>query len=279
MSYTRLVWIAPFALHAADACAWGLYTHTYFAQLLLWAIPVADPRFRRALARCPGLFLAATCLPDVALFSRALRAPGLGTTHRWPAAIAMLGEAESDADRAMSLGFATHLLTDIVAHHYFVPAHEQMWFRLGMVTHASAEWAMDAHVSTHLFARPAALIARHRETLAAFAHEGLGLERSNARRGLTCLMRGEGFLRRARIPQLVYRAGRCVDGALRARLDHYVHETGERLRQIDRLVAGETPRWLPEADSGARAGQADEPLHHPYLAFLPSDFFRDVRSR
>lgn len=57
-SVTALLWITPLALHSTDAWAWGLYTHLYFAQLLLWAIPLADPRFRRAVKRFPELLLA-----------------------------------------------------------------------------------------------------------------------------------------------------------------------------------------------------------------------------
>ena len=101
----------------------------------------------------------------------------------------------------------------------------------------------------------------------------------SAERALACLMRAERLLRDSRVPQIVYRMARFADAALKARLDHYVHETAERLRQIDRLIAGETPRWLPEPDAGTRAGQPHEPRYHPYLAFLPPDFFRDGRSR
>ena len=58
-----VIWVAPLLLFSADAVAWGLYTHMYFTQLLIWLIPVADPRFRNAIRRFPELCLAATCLP------------------------------------------------------------------------------------------------------------------------------------------------------------------------------------------------------------------------
>ena len=45
-------WWIPLLLFSADAHAWGLYTHVYFAQLLLWTTPLADPRFRKAVAAC-----------------------------------------------------------------------------------------------------------------------------------------------------------------------------------------------------------------------------------
>jgi hypothetical protein len=64
------------------------------------------------------------------------------------------------------------------------------------------------------------------------------------------------------------------------RFNHYVRETSERLRQIDRLIRGEVPAWLPEP--GPRSPCPDAPRgsrHQQYLALLPRDFFRDVGSR
>ncbi|MGZ5168444.1 MAG: zinc dependent phospholipase C family protein, partial [Burkholderiales bacterium] len=183
-----LLWAIPLLLQATDAHAWGLYTHMYFAQLLVWSVPLADARFRRALLRFPELCLAATCLPDVSLFSRPLRAPTLHTTHRWSAITSMLLHANGDEQRAMALGYASHLLTDIVAHNYFVPAHERMWLRVPMLTHAASEWAMDAHVAQALFVNPASLIERHRGTLVAWAGQRLGFSAPLANRALGCLM-------------------------------------------------------------------------------------------
>ena len=44
-----LLWAVPLLFSSADAWAWGLYTHVYFAQLILWTVPLLDPRFRAAL--------------------------------------------------------------------------------------------------------------------------------------------------------------------------------------------------------------------------------------
>ena len=48
--------LIPLLLHSAEALAWGLATHLYFSQLLLWAVPLLDPRLRAAAKRSgPGL--------------------------------------------------------------------------------------------------------------------------------------------------------------------------------------------------------------------------------
>lgn len=62
-----LIWFLPLILHSGSALAWGLETHIYFSQLLIWAIPLADGAFRRAAGRFPHLVMAGACLPDLSL--------------------------------------------------------------------------------------------------------------------------------------------------------------------------------------------------------------------
>lgn len=59
--FIRLVWLAPLLLHSMDANAWGLLTHVYFAQWLVWTLPLLDPNLRRAVQRFPDLVLAGAC--------------------------------------------------------------------------------------------------------------------------------------------------------------------------------------------------------------------------
>lgn len=273
-----MLWFIPLLLHAPDAQAWGLYTHTFFAQALLWSVPLADPRFRRALTHHASLFLAATCLPDVSLLSGVLRNRTLGATHQWRAALRMLRSASDDRERAMGLGYATHLLTDIVAHQFFVPAHEAMWMRAPVITHATAEWAMDAHIAPHVVTPPARSVLGHSDELVAYAHAQLGIPKPMARRALTWLMRGEISLRRSRAPQMLYSAARRMDRGLIARFDEYLGETAQRLQQINRIIDGETPAWKPELGDATHAPPPAYLSHHPYLVLLPSDFFRDPKT-
>jgi hypothetical protein len=193
----------------------------------------------------------------------------------------MLSHATRDEERAMALGYASHLLTDIVAHNYFVPAHERMWFRVPMLTHATSEWAMDAHVAQALFVQPASLIARHRYALATWAGQHLGFNAGLTNRALRCLMHGESALRRSRLPQLVYRISRRGDLSVRDRFDDYIRETSVRLRQINRLIAGDTPAWAPEVaiPPDATVPPRDR-VPGPHMSLLlPADFFRDVAPR
>ena len=127
----------PLLLAAGDALAWGLQTHVYFAQHLLFALPLLDPAVRRAALRLPRLVLAGACLPDLALAGAALGTPRFRRTHQW-ASLRRLAAAVSDEERAVALGYASHLVADVVAHNRFVPEHERRVADVRHVTHALA---------------------------------------------------------------------------------------------------------------------------------------------
>ncbi len=145
------LWSVPAVLFAGDALAWGLYTHVYFAQLLVWAVPLLDPALRRAVRRFPQRLMAGACLPDLALVGATARTRAFDASHRWETAHALLDAAHDDESRACAVGAMSHLWVDIIAHNHFVPAHEHLWWNVPMLTHAISEWAMDRHVARHLF--------------------------------------------------------------------------------------------------------------------------------
>jgi hypothetical protein len=275
-----LAWALPIAIHSGDAQAWGLYTHIYFAQLLIWAVPLADPRFRRAVQRFPDLLLAGACLPDTALFSRYAGSQALGTSHQWSVARRMLAAASDDEARALAAGYASHLLTDIIAHNYFVPAHERLWFDYPVLTHAACEWAMDAHVGPQLFAFPGDLLHRHRRRLACHAVEHMSCTRDAAGRALRWLGNGERLLRASRVPHVVRRGAGVLDTRTSRRFDYYVSETARRLPQINRLIGGEAPAWNAEPDrSRAVEVQRFRTRNAPHLLLLPQDLFHEAVSK
>src|SRR5262245_62100344 len=145
-------------LFAPDALAWGLQTHVFLAQWLLAATPFADPRFRAAVVRLPRLVLAGACLPDLALAGRMTGIAAFRRSHQWSTLHRFAAEADSEEERALVVGYASHLLADVIAHNQFVPEHEKRILDLPHVTHALCEWAMDAHLSRGLRERPAELL-------------------------------------------------------------------------------------------------------------------------
>ncbi|MDZ4202567.1 MAG: zinc dependent phospholipase C family protein [Gallionella sp.] len=243
----RWHWFIPLALYSGDALAWGLYTHVYFAQLLLWAIPLTDPNIRRAVAAYPRLVLAGACLPDLSLVGRYLGAAELDETHRWECVHKQIALARNDEELALTIGFASHLLVDVIAHNHFVPAHERMWIELPLLTHAAAEWAMDAHIRPHLYVSPAELLDQHRHELTAYMARNFDCRAEAAWRSMRVLANAEALLRTSRLPQLCYLGSRLLDERLRHRFNYYLRETSGKMAHINRILSGEAPLWHAES--------------------------------
>ncbi len=265
----------PWLAWSGDALAWGLQTHVYFAQLLLWAVPLLDPRLRAAVARFPRLVMAGACLPDLALAGPRVGSHAFADSHRWETAHAMLADAECQAEEALAVGYASHLLVDVIAHNHFVPAHEKLWLDVPWLTHVSVEWAMDAHVARHAFARPGELLAEEERYAADFAARHFACKAPLARSALRLLAKADRQLRRARLPELCYRAMR-LDGALLPRFDAYIDATTRRLGQINRVLGQEAPAWQAELSCRTTKRALLAPFARAQLRAplpLPSDLF------
>ena len=272
---TVLLWSVPAVLYAGDALAWGLITHVYFAQLLLWAVPLLDPALRRAARRFPRRLMAGACLPDLALVGATARTRAFDASHRWETAHALLEAAHDDETRACAVGAMSHLWVDIIAHNHFVPAHEQLWWNVPMLTHAAAEWAMDRHIARHLF-RPPATLLRADEWLVDYVACNFGCTPAASRRAISQLAGAESLLRHSRLPNMLHGMGRRLDHKLPARFDYYIQEVTTRLPQINRVFAGEAPAWRADCPPVAVARERIA-AHAPELVAcrmpLPGDLF------
>lgn len=273
-------WMIPLLFFSADAHAWGLYTHVYFAQMLLWAVPLTAPRYRRAIKSFPRLVLAGACLPDLALLSKRPWGEPFSTTHQWQRARKLLDAAQSDEECALSLGFVSHLLVDVIAHNHFAPAHEKIWGNIPVLTHAACEWAMDMHIREHLFAMPGELMVAHRDELAEYVAQHFACPRPLARRGVAVLAGAENLLRASRLSHLCYRGARLLDAGVRRRFNYYLSETGIWLTHIDRILLGEVPVWdaNPHANDPVLRQRIElaTPLQLRHRMPLPEDVFSET---
>lgn len=270
-----LWWSIPASLFAADALAWGLYTHVYFAQLLVWAVPLLDPGLRRAVRRFPQRLMAGACLPDLALVGPTARTRSFDASHRWDTAHRLLESAHDDETRACAVGAISHLWVDIIAHNHFVPAHEHLWWNVPMLTHAASEWAMDSHIAHHLFRPPVTLLLDD-DWLVDYVAHNFGCDPAASRRAIRQLAGAESLLRRSRLPNMLHAMGRLLDRRLAARFDYYVQEVSTRLPQINRVLAGEAPAWLADCPPVSVARERIA-AHAPELVAcrmpLPGDLF------
>ena len=232
-------------LFAPDALAWGLQTHVFLAQWALAAVPLADPRIRAAALRFPRLVLAGACLPDLALAGRMLGLASFRRAHQW-STLRRLCTACWDEERAVALGYASHLLADIVAHNRFVPEHERRIADVPHLTHALCEWAMDEHVQGELREMPAQLLVAEKPTLVEAATRTFRCSGATAGQAILFLARAEGTLRASRVPRV------CRRMVGSSGFDAYLRDVKTLLRQIDAVLAGAEPRLQPEADQPMR---------------------------
>lgn len=257
----RFAWLTPLVLHSLDAHAWGLLTHVYFAQWLVWTTPLLDPNLRRAVQRFPELVLAGSCLPDLAIVS-----PTFRHTHQWEQCQHVLRSAHTDEDVAIAVGYASHLFVDVVAHNHFVPAHEAMWLEETLLTHICAEWAADAHLAPLLDTAPHQLLRQHHDTLKAFLAKGFRCKPHRAARALHKLEIADRLLRTVRLPQLLYSLFKRLDRRVFDHFVYYISQTQALLPQIDSLFAGTLPVW--EADPQIKDRRLLTQLRQRCLAHL-----------
>lgn len=244
----------PWLLQSTSAHAWGLYTHVFFAQWLVWGVPLLDGELRRAVARYPRLVLAGACLPDLALVGRLVGTEAFDRNHCWENARLLLASAENDAERALAVGFYSHLFADVVAHHHFVPAHERMWVDWPMVAHAVSEWAMDAHVSRQVMLPPATLLRGAQAEIVPWLSRHYHLSAQQVAGAMRWLANADALLRGSRLSQGLYVGLLHTDGRAPQRFNYYLRETHARFADINRVLAGDLPQ--PDANGGcAHAAQ------------------------
>jgi hypothetical protein len=248
----KIVLLIMGMLVAPDALAWGLQTHVFLAQWLLAAAPFADPRIRAAALRLPRLVLAGACLPDLALAGRMSGVTTFRRAHQWSTVRSIA--TDSDEQRAIAVGYASHLLADVVAHNRFVPEHEQRIVDVPHFTHAICEWAMDQHLSKGLQVAPAQLLASEIRTLAPVVAQTFGCREVLARRTLRVLGCAERLLRFSPLPRLCRRVVSLFDLDVVPRFDAYMGDASALVRRIESVLHGAEPRWQPEPEPPVPAG-------------------------
>lgn len=247
------LWCFPLGVFSIDANAWGLYTHIYFAQWLLMASPLLDPKIQQAIKKFPTLVLAGACLPDLAIISKKFH-----TTHQWQKAEWMMENASSEQEIAIAVGYTSHLFVDVIAHNHFVPAFEAKWKRIpwlnnALITHISSEWAMDAHIALHIKYTPHQLIRMHLSELSAFIMpcffgENDSYSNCSAQVSvhLSRLAWADYALRKSRLSYIVLRIVQLKDKRLVKSLEYYLTKTKSALVHFDQSVKGNRPKWEPE---------------------------------
>jgi hypothetical protein len=244
--YINMLWVFILSSFAIDANAWGLYTHIYFTQWLIYAAPFLDPNIQKIIKKFPTLVMAGACLPDLAIISQKFN-----TTHQWQKAEWMLKNARTEQEFAIAIGYTGHLYVDVMAHNHFVPAYEAKWARIPwlnttVITHISAEWAMDAHIAQHVEHTPQQLIGLHVDILSKFIASCFQVSPTITRSKLRQLAWADFALRRSQLAKLALKLICLKDATFIKTLDYYRDKTKHALSQFDQSLLGNRPQFEPE---------------------------------
>lgn len=237
----KYYWWLPCCIYTNDAYAWGLVTHLYFAQSLVWAMPLMDPRLQNAIKRFPDLVMAGACLPDLALINHRFR-----FTHLWDNAHHLLQLAQTDEELAVAAGYASHLYIDVIAHHHFVPAHEAMWLKSTIATHIASEWAMDAYLSPLMTANPGQLLIKHRSQLSKFISLHFKCPERVTNLAIAKLAYADKLLRLIKLPHLIYICMRVFDKNMHKNFIYYIARTQLIMEDVGEVFSGRKPIFEPE---------------------------------
>jgi len=115
-----LVLAVAFALVPSVAFAFGPVAHVDMAMEILSSASLVGGAVASLIARYRRQFILGTLDPDRTLAKNL--APYEEHSHNWDTALADFDNADSEQERARSLGRICHLAADTVAHNYFVPA-------------------------------------------------------------------------------------------------------------------------------------------------------------
>jgi hypothetical protein len=236
-----LLWFAPLITHSAEVQAWGLVTHIYFAHSLLWAMPLLDPRLQAIIKKFPELVMAGACLPDLAIVSK-----HFDGSHQWNNIYQLLKKVESEEHTAVAIGYVSHLYIDVIAHNHFVPAHEAFFKHHSILTHISAEWAMDAYLAPLVNNYPAALLKKHQRILADFTEQHFGVIPLTSNNAIRKLAFWDNLLRRTQITRCIYLLMRGFDRAISEHFMYYIARTQTALQHFGMMFEGNYPHWQPE---------------------------------
>lgn len=243
--------------YAPDAHAWGLQSHLFFAHYAIAAVPLADPELRAAAARLPHLVLAGACIPDLAIVGRLfLGTPVFRRSHLWSTLRRIAAAPRDDHERALVVGYATHLVSDVVAHNEFVPEHEARIGDAAMIAHLVSEWAMDHYLEREACAADA--LEEAGPHAVAFVVRAFRCPEALARRALDLLIRGERLLRSSPAPRLCRAAVRLVHRHAERRFALYLAKTMEGMAGVQAALAGGFEDWTGLDPEGSESdGRAD----------------------
>lgn len=133
--------VAWLLVSPVDAFAWGPATHIAIGEAVLASLHLLPPAIQVALRQHRSSFLYGSVAADIS-FAKKYAAVGRHS-HHWHMGEEILEAADSDALRAVALGYLSHLAADTIAHNFYVPRRLVLTRTTHTVGHTYWEYRMD----------------------------------------------------------------------------------------------------------------------------------------
>lgn len=161
--FTALAALVAAVLLPHDAWAWGPVAHIDYASEVLRHGALLQPAIRDLIQKHPRDFLYGAIAADIIVWKNL--ADAHRHCHAWPNGFALFHNARDDGQRALALGFISHLAADIVAHNYYIPFKMLKNLHARYFTHVYWEVKFDSFLDPVHYQTAAALAngdtARH----------------------------------------------------------------------------------------------------------------------
>jgi len=115
---------AFFVLVPASAFAWGPLTHVYLGTEVFYLGSLIPPALLNLMRRYRQDFLYGNIMADAIFAKKYVR--WKRNSHNWDVAIGLQEAAETDSEKAFSLGYLSHLAADTVAHGIYTAGRKNL---------------------------------------------------------------------------------------------------------------------------------------------------------
>ena len=154
LAHLVLLLVFPFPLHA-----WGPGTHIALGEMVLGALHLLPPAIRLLLERHPIHYLYGSVAADISFAKKYV--PEGRHCHHWPVGEEILAAADTDALRAVGLGYLSHLAADTIAHNLYVPRRLLLTPTTTAVGHTYWEHRMDVELGRDVLEKARRLVLGH----------------------------------------------------------------------------------------------------------------------
>ncbi len=139
--------------------AWGPATHIAIGEAVLASSHLLPPAVRSLLEANRISFLYGSVAADI---SFAKKYADVGRhSHHWHIGVEVAETAESEALRAVGLGYLAHLAADTIAHNWFVPRRLLLTGTSEAIGHTYWEHRMDVHLGERFGKEARRIVLRH----------------------------------------------------------------------------------------------------------------------